>query len=164
MDTPLYREERKFTRLEAWLDMLLLANGTDKQILFDGNMIMINRGQLLTSERKLAQRWGWSKTKTSVFLNALQKSDHSIERKSDHKKTIITILNYGLYNPLNEEKKTTDSEEKKTTERPLKSHRLDTTNKDKERIKNSNSYITQIIDHWNSKEIKTLEVRETDVK
>jgi hypothetical protein len=127
----LFQEKRKFSRFEAWVDMIMLANGKDKEIIFDGKSLLIKRGQFLTSQRQLAARWGWSKTKTADFLKISSKHDHSIEIISDRKKSIITILNYEKYNPLPRGKKTTEIESKKTTERPQKDHRLVPTNKDK---------------------------------
>lgn len=129
MNNPYYREKRKLSRFEAWIDLILNANGKEKEILFDGKPILIKRGQFLTSQRKLAERWGWSKTKTADFLKISSKHDHAIEIVSDRKKSIITILNYDIYNPFPYKKKTTESEEKKTTERPQKDHRLVPTNK-----------------------------------
>ena len=125
----LFQEKRKFSRFEAWVDMVMLANGKEKEIIFDGKPLLIKRGQFLTSQRQLAVRWRWSKTKTREFLYSLQNHDHSIKVYSDRKKSIITILNYEHYNPLTDEEKTTENEEKKTTERPLKDHRLVPTNK-----------------------------------
>jgi hypothetical protein len=130
-DNPLWREDRILSRAEAFLDLLMSANGTCRTILFDGKSFLIKRGQLLTSRQKLANKWGWSKTKTSVFLDYLQKSDRSINLFSDHRKTIITFLNYDVYNRPPEEKKTSPGRQKKITEKPLKNHRVDTTNKDK---------------------------------
>lgn len=131
-DNPLWTEKRILSRFEAWFDLISSANGKDKEVFFDGKSLLIKRGQYLTSERSLADRWSWSKTKTRLFLNRLQNTDHMIKKESDHKKTIITILNYEIYNPLHGQKKTTDSDCEKTTERPLTDHRLAPTNKDKE--------------------------------
>lgn len=157
-----FQEKRKFSRFEAWIDMDMLANGKDKEIIFKGKPLLIKRGQFLTSQRRLADRWGWSKTKTRDFLKLSQNHDHSIDVDSDNKKTIITLLNYDKYNPLPEEKTTTENKEKKTTERPLKDHRLDTTNK--EEIMNNKDNINTIIKQWNSKNIKNIEDRETKTK
>ena len=131
MDHPLYPcyRKEKFTEYEALQDLYFLMNGKDKPIRFNGELFEIKRGQFLTSERNLAQRWGWSKTKTSDFLKMLQNSGHSIIKESDHRKTIITWVDYDILNPLDKEKKATENEEDETTKRPLKDHRLDTTNK-----------------------------------
>ena len=117
-DHPFWQEKRKFSRAEAWIDLIMMANGMDKEVMFDGRPMLIKRGQLLTSQRKLAARWRWSKTKTADFLKISSKHDHSIEIISDRKKSMITILNYECYNPLPENEKTTDNGEKKATEKP----------------------------------------------
>jgi len=128
-DHPVWREDRVFSRAEAWIDIIMWANGMDKEIIFDGKPFLIKRGQLLSSQRKLASRWHWGKTKTRDFLKYLQKHDHSIELISDHKKTLITLLNYELYNPLSNVEATTENDTQATTERPLKDHRQATTKK-----------------------------------
>lgn len=158
----LWLEKRKFSRAEAWIDMILQTNGTDKSILFDGISMIVRRGQLLTSERKLAEHWGWSKTKTRVFLNGLQKVDRMIERESDHKKTLITVLNYELYNPLPEQKKTSDIEEEKTTERPQKDHRLAPTKKEKERKEGINKKYPKL--KYSDSHIKIAKFLEQKIK
>ena len=153
-DHPFWREKRRFSRAEALLDMFMLANGKDKEIFFDAKPLLIKRGQFLTSQRQLAARWRWSKTKTRDFLKLSQKHNHSIEIISDRKKSVITIVNYHKYNPL--------PGYKKTTEKPLKDHRLNPTNKVK--VKKNKDNIDYIIKHWNSKNIKKLEYRESKVK
>ena len=120
----------------------MMANGKDKEIIFDGKSLLIKRGQFLTSQRQLAARWGWSKTKTADFLKISSKHDHAIEIISDRKKSIITILNYEKYNPLPRDKKTTEFEPKKTTERPLKDHRPVPTNKDKRKNNKENRLLS----------------------
>jgi len=157
-DHPFWREERKFSRAEAFLDLVMSANGTAKTVIFDGRPLLIRRGQLLTSERKLAERWRWSKTKTRVLLYYLQNSDHSIEVNSDHKKTVVTITNYNIYNPLTNLKKTTATDEKKTTEKPLKNHRLAPTNKDRKKEKEIRPEFFSLVDLLSEK------MRENDPK
>lgn len=162
MSNPLYREERKFSRFEAWIYLFLNANGKDKEIIFDGRPLLIKRGQLLTSQRQLAARWGWSKTKTADFLKNSSKHDHAIEIISDRKKSIITILNYDRYNPPPSKKKTTENKEKKTTEKPLKDHRLAPTNKDINKDNKYSEKFQKFISHWNSKKkLRILQNRET---
>jgi DNA replication protein DnaD len=157
-DHPFWREERKFSRAEGFLDLVMSANGTDKTVIFDGSPLLIRRGQLLTSERKLAERWRWSKTKTRLLLFYLQNSDRSIEVNSDHKKTLITITNYNIYNPLTNTEKTTSPDDKKTTEKPLKDHRLAPTNKDRKKEKDIRPEFFTLVDLLSEK------MRENDPK
>ena len=54
-----------FDRRSAWIDLLLMAAYCDKETM-DG---ALKRGQIITSTRKLAERWKWSKTKITNFLD-----------------------------------------------------------------------------------------------
>ncbi|MCD1023499.1 DnaD domain protein [Enterococcus sp. SMC-9] len=92
----LYQEKRVFSKYEAWLDILMDANHQDNKIVFDGQLIEIKRGQKVTSLRQLAERWGWSRHKVSDFLDLLER-DAMLTRKSDTKKTLLTVINYDSY-------------------------------------------------------------------
>lgn len=85
-------EGRPFNRLEAWIDLLLLANYKDREI---GN-IALKRGQFITSKIKLSKRWRWSEGKVRRFLNASQKR-REVDLKTEGKATVITICNYEDY-------------------------------------------------------------------
>lgn len=68
-------------------------------------MVHCSRGELITSETKLMERWHWSKSKVRYFLNVLLK-DQSIDQQTDRRKTRIIIKNYSTY------------QDSQTTERP----------------------------------------------
>ena len=89
-------DDKPFTKGQAWIDLLLLANHSDKKIGFNGKPITIERGQYLTSIRVLAERWGWSNSRTLNFLKLLE-NDKMIERDSDRTRTLLTIVNYSVY-------------------------------------------------------------------
>lgn len=94
-------QEKPYSKGQAWIDLLLLANHRDKKILFNGNIITVQRGQYLTSMVKLAEKWGWGRPTVLKFLNLLEK-DKMITRNSDNSKTLITIENYGIYQDFEE--------------------------------------------------------------
>jgi DNA-binding FadR family transcriptional regulator len=54
-------------------------------------------GQVVTSEVKLAARWGWSRQKVRDFLKALSK-DGMLIKASNRKRTVLTLCNYSDYN------------------------------------------------------------------
>lgn len=85
-----------FDRRSAWIDLLLRANHSDKEILFNSKPMTITRGQLMTSVRKLSTRWGWSVKKTYNFLDMLVKLG-MVTKDSDYSKTLLTIVNYAVY-------------------------------------------------------------------
>ena len=115
-------DDKPFSRGQAWIDMLMSANHCDNKFLFGSELLEIKAGSFITSELKLAERWGWSKTKVRSFLEVLQ-SDGMIKKISDRKKTTIIIENYSFYQ---------DSE---TTEKPIKNQRKTT----KKPLKNTNN-------------------------
>lgn len=142
-NNPLWTQEQ-FSRGQAWVDLILMVNHEDKKILFDGGLVECKRGERITSIRQLGERWKWSRDKIKRFLDLL-KSDGMITYKTDHKKTVINVVNYSVY------------QDKSTQEKPVKSHRkatkkslTDTNKNDKENIKNDKEekereeeYITQ---------------------
>lgn len=113
MEHEFYKEKRVFSRFEAWTDLLLLANHADNKVIFDGSLIEVKRGSHITSIRKLCDRWQWSNTKVNKFLTLL-KDEKMLTQKSDAKKTVLTVVNYGFY------------QDQKDTETTLKHHRNDT--------------------------------------
>lgn len=111
-------DDKPFSRGQAWIDLLLLANHADKKFLLGNELVECKAGSFITSELKLMERWGWSKAKVRSFL-ALLESDHMITKKTDRKKTTITIENYSVYSVY----ETTEEPEKdckKTAEEPQK--------------------------------------------
>lgn len=94
-ECPIWYGER-FSKGQAWVDLLMLANHSDKEILFNGEIITVKRGQYLTSTVKLSEKWLWNRKTVMSFLKLLEK-DKMISRVSDNKKTLITIENYEIY-------------------------------------------------------------------
>lgn len=92
----LFEENRKFSKFEAWIDILLIVNYKDKKIMINNELINVKRGQKVTSLRKLAERWNWSITKVDHFLKVLEE-ECMIEVKKDTKKTVISVVNYNIY-------------------------------------------------------------------
>ena len=92
----LWVDDEPFDRRSAWIDLLLMANHEDKKIIFNGRPMVVERGQRITSVRKLGERWKWSRHKVSDFLNLLEVEER-ITCQRDTRKTLITIVNYGVY-------------------------------------------------------------------
>ncbi len=89
-----------FTRVQAWIDLLLLANHKPGQIRKRGILIDVNRGQVGYSEESLAARWRWSRGKVLRFLAEL-KTGQQIERipvqQNPRLSSLISIVNYDFY-------------------------------------------------------------------
>lgn len=112
-DDLLYFSE-PFSKYAAWLDLNLLANYEEKSFLLGNEIINAEIGSVITSELKLMNRWQWSKEKVRNFLKLLEKLDY-IERRPDHKKTVIIIKDYSEYQTAERRLKSMDSSEKPTT-------------------------------------------------
>ena len=95
-DCVIWAGNEPYDRRSAWVDLLLLANHEDKEILFDYKPLTIMRGQYLTSVRQLGERWSWSKNRVLKYLKLLE-SLKMIQRESDTKRTLLTIVNYSVY-------------------------------------------------------------------
>lgn len=98
-------DDKPFNMASAWIDLLLLANHEDKETIFDKKPILVKRGQRITSVRELSDRWGWGKDKTLRFLRLLE-SEKMIVKESDSRKTLLTIVNYGIYQDCETENET----------------------------------------------------------
>ena len=86
-------QEKPFCPLAAWVDLITRANHKTVKLRFDRELITLQRGQFITSTVRLADHWGWSRTKVSNFLETLEK-DGMIKKVSDRRKTTITLCNY----------------------------------------------------------------------
>lgn len=129
--------DKPFSYGQAWVDMLLLANHTDNKFLFGSELVTVSSGSFITSELKLMDRWGWSKSKVRRFLMLLE-NDSMIVKKTDRKKTTITIVKYSDY----QESQTTKRPQKdrrKTTEKPQKDTNNNDNNDNNEN--NENNYV-----------------------
>lgn len=99
--------EKPFSRGQAWIDLLMMANHEEKTISFDGHPVVVGRGQKVTSLQKLADRWGWSRGKVRRFFDDLE-SEHMVSTKRDARGTTLTIVNYGFYQDSRNTKRNTD--------------------------------------------------------
>lgn len=139
----IYDEKRKFSKYEAWLDMLMMANHKEAKFVLGNELVELKKGEFVTSELKLMERWDWGKAKLRSFLDLLEK-DEMIVKKSDRKKTTITICNYCVYHDYETEnrpqadREQTDSRPRADTNKNNKEQPIITKN-DKERINNTSS-------------------------
>jgi len=82
-----------FSRGQAWVDLLLSANHSEGVIFVRGVPVIIQRGQVGTSEVALAARWSWSRGKVRRFLKWL-KTEQQIEHQTTNVTSVLTITNY----------------------------------------------------------------------
>ncbi|EHN17110.1 DnaD domain protein [Clostridium sporogenes] len=145
-------------KLKWWLDIILLANHKDNKFLLGNELMQLERGEHHTSELKLAERWGVSKTTVRRFLKLLE-DDGMIELKKSKKGTTLKVSNYSDYQDFSEEEKTIKKPQKnhkKTIEEPQRNHTVYTNNNEKN-DKNEKKYIN------NKEEVNPMEVYQNNI-
>ena len=92
----MFKEQREFSRFEAWLDILLCANHSEQKVIIQGTVYIVKQGESLHSLETWAKRWNWSKTKVRRFFDTLTK-ELMIVTTNETKTTRLTICNYASY-------------------------------------------------------------------
>lgn len=109
-DNPFYLSE-PFTKVMAWIDLLLNAKYEDEMEWYRGTEIIVKRGQLVVSLGELSKKWKWPKSKVQRFLDYLERENaierpirsavrsavRSAERTPIQLSSLISIVNYEKY-------------------------------------------------------------------
>jgi DNA-binding transcriptional MocR family regulator len=99
-----------FTRMQAWIDLLLLANHSGQYFYIRGNRVDVKRGEVAHSMESLAQRWRWSRGKVLRYISQLENSQMIVQQKS-HVITKLSITNYNTYQSDGTTDSTTDGQQ-----------------------------------------------------
>lgn len=105
--------ERPFSKGQAWVDLLLLAQGINREKEYRGQIQNMKPGIVYTSILYLSNRWGWYRSKVYRFLETLTdlgmveiqgwtRNDTSNRTQNSTKNsttngTIISIVNWASY-------------------------------------------------------------------
>lgn len=100
-ENELWHSER-FTKSQAWVDLLLLATYKPRTVFIRGIEINLKPGQLCYSQLTLAERWKWNFKTVVSYLKALEKRG-MLETKTNNITTVITIKNWDLYQGAGEQ-------------------------------------------------------------
>ena len=119
LENDLWKSE-PFTRGQAWVDLILLANHKDSFFYKRGNKVIVLRGQVGRSIVELSDRWSWSRSKVNKFLKDLEK-EQQIEQQKNNVTQIVTILNYDLF-----QEKEQQIEQQKSNRKTSKEQQKDT--------------------------------------
>ena len=75
-------KQRKFTELEAWIDLLFDATYKAHRRTFRGQVFDLKPGELVFSQREKAEQWKWSRGKVRSFLDSLCLNGEATHEKS----------------------------------------------------------------------------------
>jgi len=94
-ENSMYFSER-FTRMAAWIDLLLLANHKQAVVFIRGIEIRLRPGQMCYSQKTLAKRWRWNRKTVSSFLQCLERAE-MLDTKTNNVTSVITINKWEFY-------------------------------------------------------------------
>lgn len=113
-----------FTKGQAWVDLILQANHKDGQFIDGMEVVKVERGAMITSVKKLAERWKWSRHKVGDFLDLLE-GLKMVGQKRDTKRTYLKIVQYCVWQDL-----AAQEGHQKDIKRTSTGHQKDTNNND----------------------------------
>ena len=122
----------KFTRMQAYIDLCLLAAFKSRSFYIRGNKVELQPMQVAKSVRDLADRWQWSVNKVRGYLYELEKGDY-IDTQKTSVNQIITIKKYIVVNTQNDTQinTQTDTQNDTQTDTPIiKNNNVNNENKD----------------------------------
>ena len=96
LDNPILSSSRIYSRMEAFIFLLLRANHSDRNVPIGVVLYNVKKGQMITSQMKLCKQFKWGNTKLRNYLKLLE-NDGMIEVKTETNLTRLTILNYESY-------------------------------------------------------------------
>ena len=95
LEHPIWTSE-KFTRGQAWVDLITKANAKPGWVRKRGARIDLNRGDVGYSIKELSRQWDWSESKTRRFLKELE-DDEMVTLKKTNVSCTITLVNYDMW-------------------------------------------------------------------
>ena len=123
---PLWKERRKFSKAEAWIDILWEVRHDQKpiEIIIKNTVFVCKRGESLYSLGTWANRWNWSISATRRFLDLLKKVK-KIDTQSEQQTTRLIVCNYEKYNYIRNV-----NEQQMKSKRKVNEKQVNTNNKD----------------------------------
>ena len=145
--------EEPFCSGYAWCYLYSQANHKKGAVNFRNEYIEIERGQFLTSKLKLQKIFGWTRQRVAGLLLALENSE-MITYRTTNRYTVITIVNYDLYQGSEEENDIQN--DKQVTNRLLTGLKRGTINKNDKNVKNEKKKSKKISFNFIKKEFTNL--------
>lgn len=156
-----------------WLYLLLKANHKDQEIFVGNEKVLVKRGQLLTSRHKLSEVVHVQENKIYRILKCFE-NEHQIEQRKTKKYTVISIVNYDIYQKSEQDNEQQMNNRCTTDEQSMNTNNNDNNdnniiyinlfNKYKEQIEkeNANKKINIIVECQKCKEYSLLTQEEQD--
>ncbi len=82
--------------VQLWVILLLLASHDDREYFWNGKMIILKSGQLITGRKFLSEKTGISQTTIERILKCFE-SGHQIGQQKTSTSRLISIYNWDKY-------------------------------------------------------------------
>lgn len=144
----------------VWCYLLTNAIHSTYPIRFNGEDIELQAGQLVTSQREIANGTGINRCKVQRIMKCFE-DEKQIEQLSTYKKRLVTIVNWGEYQGNMQEKKSEPLNQKKRATEKQKSEPLkNVVDKSDKRSNINNKNVDNFsenekVSHWNEKKRAT---------
>lgn len=115
---------KKSEYVHLWLYLLLKANYKDKEVFIGNEKILVKRGQLLTSRNKLSEAVHVQENKIYRILKCFE-NEHQIEQQKTSRYTVITILNYDIYQKVEQVNEQQMNSKRTADEQPMNTNNND---------------------------------------
>jgi len=103
---PLWKS-KPFSKGQAWIDLLLKTNHkAGSRLLLGNRTLTLQTGQVLTSQKRLSEEWGWSRRKVSNFFQTLFENGQIGTPESTPHYTLVTVANWASYQGRDNEEHT----------------------------------------------------------
>lgn len=133
MENPIVTKDAD--HLAIWIYLLLNATHDSYPVLFKGEKIILEPGQLLTGRKEISSRLCVTESKVQRVLNSF-KIEHQIEQQTSNKNRLISIVNWDFYQGSEQQNKHQMNNKRTTSEQQVN------TNKNVKNIKNVNKEIS----------------------
>ena len=125
----------------AWCYLCSRANHKKGLVNFRNEYIEIERGQFLTSQIKLSEKWGWTRKHVKRFLDALE-NDQMLTIRTTNRYIVITIMNYDVYQSKGDNNDQQNDQQERN--RVSTEYQQEHTNKNVKKEKNVKNNITSL--------------------
>lgn len=123
--------------LAVWIYLLLNATHKEIPALFKGEKIILQKGQLITGRKSIASQLKISESKIFRIINDY-KSEQQIEQQTSNQNSLITILNWDIYQQTEQQTEQPMNNERTASEQPVNTNKNVKNDKNVKNERNNN--------------------------
>jgi len=144
LENPIVTNDNDYFRV--WVTLLLMANHSDKKMMFGKDVIKVHSGELITGRDELAKKCNVSSSKVERILKKL-KSGQQIEQRTCSYGRLISILNWNLYQQSEQQSGQQVNNEWTTSEQQVDTNKNDKNVRNNKRVNNNACAREELFDY-----------------